>query len=133
MGPVEFRDGQTGFAGVSGTVWTVDAQGNVSVARFLNEKSDEPHQVGRLRAQDAAEIARASQLQRFADLPETLGERSEVNPRVLTLRYCQKTVTLLLPAGDPVDPDAIPAVGEEEARFVAFARLVKRLAAQSVR
>lgn len=132
-GDIELRDGQTGFAGVSGTVWNIDRQGKVQVARFLNEKTDAPDQRGQLSAQDAAELACVFREQRFTDLPETLGERAEVNPRILTLRYGPKTVTLFLPAGDPVDPDAMPATGEEQARFVTLARLTRRLAAQSSR
>jgi hypothetical protein len=131
-GPVELRDGQTGFAGLSGLAWTIDCEGNVTVARFLNEKTDAPHRTGRLSGQALQELASAFREQRFTDLTDSVGPGAQVNPRLLTLRYGEKTVTLRLPPGDPAEPDNIVGSTELEARFITLAQCVKRLAAASV-
>jgi hypothetical protein len=36
--PMEFRDGQTGFAGVTGTAWAVETDGSWMVFTFLNHR-----------------------------------------------------------------------------------------------
>jgi hypothetical protein len=131
-GPVELRDGQTGFAGLSGHVWTIDCLGNVSVARFLNERNDTPHGTGGLSMQALREIASAFEEQGFAQMRESLGPSVQVNPRVLILRYGQKTVVLRWPPGDRTALETFTVLGEQETRFVSLAQSIHRLAAQSI-
>lgn len=96
---VELRDAQGGFAGFSGNLWTIEPDGTFRVARFLNEKVDEPHRTGHLTRDSLASLAEVLAVQDFFGLPANLGDEIQVNPHRVTLSFGQKTVTLWLPPG----------------------------------
>jgi hypothetical protein len=125
--PLTIKDTQDGFAGQTGTVWTIAPDCTFSVARQVGPRIDPmtqgrltPAQEGRLKEQ----LARAA----VADMPAQIGSRPPVNARRITVSYGEKTSVLLLPPGGGDFAALQGATGEAAAgRLLQLADTVKGL------
>jgi hypothetical protein len=127
---VELKDAQGGFAGFSGTLWTIEPDGTFRVSQFLNEKVHGPDRTGQLTQESLTRLAEVLVVQDFLGLPMELGHQLRVNPHRLTLSFDQKTVSLGLPPGVSIAEAAAAHKGDEknaEARFLALAGTVRQL------
>lgn len=129
---IELRDAQGGFAGFSGSLWTIEPDGTFRVARFLNEKVDEPHRTGQLTRDGLASLAEVLAVQDFFGLPVELGHevKVKVNPHRVSLSFGQKTVTLWLPPGLSIAEAAAAHRDDQkspQARFLTIVQTVHAL------
>jgi hypothetical protein len=93
------RDTQDGFAGQTGTIWTIAQDCRFSVAHQIGPKVTEPYRQGRLTPEQEARLKELLGRTPIADMPEQLGAGPEVNARRVTLSYDGKVSVLTLPAG----------------------------------
>ena len=103
--PLVYRDAQDGFAGVSGEVWTIEAGGHFSIARFLNEKANAPYWERDLTLDELRALAKMLATNHLLMLPnrlgrDELGREEKVNPHVLTLAFGTMKSELVLQAGE---------------------------------
>lgn len=124
---VELQDLQTGFAGTTGTVWTIATDGTFTVADKTNDRVDLPRHQGKLDQQQLARLAESLRAADAEQLPARIGEQPPVNPRSITLRIGSKISTLIL-AGGPDDQGSSPADPHHpQARLLAVAATIKDL------
>ena len=130
--PLVFRDAQQGFVGVSGKVWTIEAGGHFSIARFLNEKTDPPYWEGDLTPLDIERVAKVLSASKFLELPDSFGRESKVNAHLLTLTFGKKKSELVLQAGETVTEETAPPAGDPQAiawrNFISVVRAIQALA-----
>ena len=93
---LELQDAQEGFAGLSGEVLTVQPDGTWRIARFLNDRVEEPHRQGRLDAKELKALAGVLAEQDFSELPSVVGQAPEVNPHRITVRFGETSSTLVM-------------------------------------
>jgi hypothetical protein len=93
-------DAQEGFAGKTGTIWTVRPDCTFSVARFVGARIAEPHQQGRLTSDQQRRLAELLAKDPIAELPAKIGEATPVNPRSITLEYGGRVSVLAMGPGD---------------------------------
>jgi len=126
-----FRDGQQGFAGISGDVWTIEPDGHFSIARFLNEKTDSPHWERSLAPEELKQLGAELAAKNLLALPERFGRDVKVNAHILTLTFGGKDSSLVLNGGETVSDVTTPA-GDLQARawrnFIAIVRTLHKLA-----
>jgi hypothetical protein len=101
--PLTLKDTQSGFAGETGTVWTVAADCSFTVARQIGPKTLPPHKRGQLTPEQQAILKDMMGRIAIAALPDKFGAGSPVNARRITLSYAGKQTTMILPpgGGDP--------------------------------
>jgi len=130
--PLEFRDGQGGIAGVTGTAWTIRPDGSWAVATFLNDKEQKVLGKGKLGAKQLAALAGHLAAQDVAGLPKAMGGFTGANPHTFTLRFGDQTTQVTVPPGQSLTDTALG--GKEAAawsRFVAAAALIQHWAKES--
>jgi hypothetical protein len=93
------KDTQDGFAGQTGTIWTIAPDCRFSIAHQIGPKVSEPYRQGRLTPEQEARLKELLARTSIADMPEQLGTGPEVNARRVTLSYNDKVSVLTLPAG----------------------------------
>jgi hypothetical protein len=108
------KDTQDGFAGTTGTVWTIEPDCTFRVSRIFNQNVAEPHVKGHLTPEQQARLSEVLAKDAPAELPVQIGEASAVNARRITLEYDGKVSALsmgpgdrdigAIRAGDPLDP-----------------------------
>ena len=127
-----FRDGQDGFAGVSGEIWTIEPGGRLSIARFLNDKTDPPYWEQTLAPAELKNLAKVLASRNLLDLPDTFGRDVKVNAHVLTLIFGKKQSTLVLQGGETVTDKTTPPAGDPQTsawrNFIAIVRALQVLA-----
>ncbi len=123
---VELRDGQSGFAGLSGTVVVIEPDGAFHVARFLNEQIWSPTREGKLGPEDMAKLNAVIGETDFAGLPPVVEATAEINPRVVSVRYGDRRSTWQLTPGQPLS-DAISAAADVHGAGRGFLRLVRTI------
>jgi len=127
-----FRDAQQGFAGVSGEIWTIEAGGHFSIARFLNERTDAPYWGRDLTPAELKSVAEVLAASNFLALPDSFGRESKVNSRLLTLVFGKKKSVLALPAGEGVTEETSPPAGDPQTiawhNFILVVRTIQALA-----
>jgi hypothetical protein len=96
---LEFRDGQSGFAGMTGTAWRVEPDGSCTVATFLNEKLQKTLRGGKLSEKQLAALAGHLAALDVAGLPNELGGFTGANPQVFALRFGDQTATATVAPG----------------------------------
>jgi hypothetical protein len=130
--PLVFRDAQDGFAGVSGEVWTIDAGGHLSMARFLNEKTARPYRERDLTSVEFQTFVRTLAANHLLALPGQLGRDVKVNPHVLMLTFGKMKSELVLQAGESVAEQTKPSADEHQAAawrdFLTIVRALQVLA-----
>jgi hypothetical protein len=127
-----FRDGQDGFAGISGEIWTIEPGGHFSIARFLNDKTHPPYWERTLAPAELKELAKVLAAKSLLDLPDSFGRDVRVNAHVLALSFGQKQSTLVLQGGETVGDQVAPPAGDPHSsawrNFIAIVRTLQVLA-----
>jgi hypothetical protein len=121
---VELQELQTGFAGTTGTVWTVEPDGRYTIAGKVNEQLT-PRQEGTL---DAAQLSKIAETLAAADaenLPTEMGEPPPVNPQTIILRVGEKSSTFNTIGG--VDPDQAAGDDDPRSRLLKIAASIKEV------
>ena len=102
------KDTQDGFAGTTGTVWTIEPDCTFRVSRLIGPHVAEPHLKGTLTPEQQARLSAVLAQTAASELPTRMGDATQVNARRITLHYGGKDAVLSLGAGDR-DLDAIRA------------------------
>lgn len=108
------RDGQDGFAGVSGEIWTIEPEGHFSIAHFLNDKTDPPYRERILAPANLKQLAKVLTTEHFVDLPDTFGRDVKVGAHILTLSFGTKQSTLVLRGGEAVTDQTTASAGDPQ-------------------
>jgi hypothetical protein len=95
------KDSQDGFAGTTGTVWTIKPDCSYEVARFRGSEVNPPHLKGQLTPEQQSQLAAALHTAEVDTLPARIGEPAPVNSRQISIDYRGKTAVLNLGMGDP--------------------------------
>jgi hypothetical protein len=104
------KDTQDGFAGTTGTVWTIEPDCTFHVSRLFSQHVAEPHLQGSLTPEQQARLSAILAKATAAELPAQMGETPSVNARRITLEYGGKISVLSMGPGDR-DMDALRAGG----------------------
>lgn len=118
------RDSQGGFAGFSGWIWTIEADGRWRREPFLNKTVRKADRTGKLDAKGLAALAAEMDRLKLLDLPRQLGGKAMVNPHVVTIGFGTFESKLVLGTGAPL-PKADDKPTTPTARFVAIVRYVQ--------
>lgn len=97
--PLVLKDTQDGFAGQTGTVWTIAPDCSFTVAHQTGPKVTEPFREGQLSPQEQARLKQLLARAALSELPEQLGSGPPVNARHITLSYGGKVSVLTMPPG----------------------------------
>jgi len=111
--PLTLKDLQDGFAGATGTVWTVAPDCSFTVAHQIGPKAEEPYRRGRLTPEQQAHLKELLTRTPVANLPEQFGGGPQVNPRRITLSYSGKVSVLTL-APDGGDLNSLHAAAGDD-------------------
>jgi hypothetical protein len=95
------KDSQDGFAGTTGTVWTIKPDCSYEVARLRGTEVSPPHLKGQLTPEQQSQLAAALSSAAIETLPSRIGEPAPVNSRQISVDYGGKTAVLNLGMGDP--------------------------------
>jgi hypothetical protein len=123
---LELRDGQSGFAGVTGTAWKIAPDGSWTVATFLNDREQKVLGKGKLSAKQLTALAGHLAAQDVTGLPKTMGGFTGANPHSCTLRFGERATEVTVAAGQQLTE--VTLTGKEAApwsRFVAAAVLIQ--------
>jgi hypothetical protein len=103
--PLTLKESQGGFAGTTGTIWTIARDCGFTVSRFVNVNISSPHRQGRLTAEQQSTLSRLLAEKAAQSLPGvTIGEPPPVNPHQISIEYGGRTSVLNLPPGaNPLD------------------------------
>jgi hypothetical protein len=94
------KDSQDGFAGKTGTIWTIKPDCSFEVARFRGEQVSAPHLKGQLTPEQQSKLAAVLSTAAVETLPARVGEPPPVNARQISIDYDGKTAVLNLGTGD---------------------------------
>jgi hypothetical protein len=97
--PLVLKDTQDGFAGETGTVWTIAPDCNFTVAQQIGPKIGDPIRQGRLAADQQLRLKELLKRTEVAELPEKTGSGAQVNARRVTVSFGGKVSVLTLPPG----------------------------------
>ena len=106
------QDGQSGFAGVTGIIWTVRPDGSWDRKRFINARMNKPDQQGKLTAEQLQSLADVLAHAQVHKLPAQLGKLRGANPHVVTLAWGKRKCVWTLPPGSPVPKYSDQPVGK---------------------
>jgi len=112
--PLVVKDLQSGFAGETGTVWTVAPDRSYTVARQIGLKVLEPHAHGQVTPEQWTRLQELGNRLAILPPPEQQGEEPQVNARQITLSYGGKQTMLAVPPGRP-DRGAPRSATEDDA------------------
>jgi hypothetical protein len=97
--PLLIKDMQSGFAGETGTVWTIAPDCSFTVARQIGFKTLDPDRQGRLTPEQQVQLKGMLDRLSPAAMPRQLGEAAQANARRITLSYGDKESVLTLAPG----------------------------------
>jgi len=97
--PLTIKDTQSGFAGETGTVWTIAPDCSYTVARQIGLQTLEPDRRGRLTAEQQSRLKGLLDRMLAVRLPKELGGGSQMNPRHIALSYGPTEAVLTLAPG----------------------------------
>lgn len=97
--PLTLKDTQDGFAGQTGTVWTVAPDCSFTVMHQIGPTISNPYRRGRLTLEQQAHLKELLAQAAVADMPEQLGGGPQVNARRITLSYGGKVAVLTMAPG----------------------------------
>jgi hypothetical protein len=112
--PLTLSDTQDGFAGETGTVWTVTPDCSLTVARRTGPNVADPHGRRLLTAEQQERLKAALAQTAIASLPAQLGGGPRVNARRIAISYEGKVSVLTLAPGGGLQ--ALYAASEGPAR-----------------
>lgn len=124
-GQLRLRDSQSGFAGETGRVWTIEPDGRWQRQPFVNARSGAPESSGQLDRDQLKQLADAMAKHRLATLPERMGNRG-VNPRVVQITFLDRQVSLIGSAGARLPADDDASVPRPQRLFAGLARAILR-------
>jgi hypothetical protein len=123
--PLTLKDTQSGFAGETGTVWTIAPDCSFTIARQIGLKTLDPHMQGRLTPEQQAQLKELLDRMAVATLPERLGGEPHVNARRISLSYGGNQSVLSLPPGGG-DLNALhTALGDPAGRMLELANKLR--------
>jgi len=96
------KDGQSGFVGTTGFVWTVRRDGSWDRKRFINAKTNKPDHQGKLPPKQLQALADVLAHAQAYKLPDQLGKFRGANPHVVTLTWGKRKCAWTLPPGSPM-------------------------------
>lgn len=96
---LKLQDGQMGFAGTTGTSWTIECDGQWKQCSVFNEK-EEPQCSGKLDKKQLEALAAVLTEHKMKKLPDSFGKQVDVNPKVYTLSFGDKKSELTLDGGE---------------------------------
>ena len=96
------KDGQGGFAGVTGFIWTIQPDGSWEHKRFFNKRVDKADRQGKLTAKQLQSLADILAHAQVDKLPPNLGKFRGANPHVVTLSWGKHQCDWTLPTGSSV-------------------------------
>jgi hypothetical protein len=129
--PLTIKEIQSGFAGETGTVWTIAADCSYTVARQIGLKTLDPHQQGRLTPQERVQLKELLGRVAAAGLPKQLGIATQVNARRVLLSYDGKDSTVTLaPGGGDFSATRAAAGNDAAAALLDLADQVKAMTAR---
>ncbi len=96
------KDGQGGFAGFTGSIWTVRPDGSWDRKRFINRTMRKADQQGKLTAEELHSLAAVLAHAQVDKLPPKMGKFRGANPHVVTLSWGKHQCVWTLPPGSPV-------------------------------
>jgi len=118
------KDSQDGFAGKTGTIWTIKPDCSYEVSRFRGAEVSPPHLKGQLTPEQQLQLAGVLASAAVGTLPARIGEPAPVNSHDITLDYGGKTTVLNLGMGAP----AVQGPSNDPAnRVVELSKAVKSL------
>jgi hypothetical protein len=127
--PLTVKDLQDGFAGQTGTVWTIEPDCSFTVARQFGPRVADPHKRGQLTPAQRARLKEMMTRMAAAALPEHLGDGPRVNARRITLSYGGKISELTLAPGAGDLAARRGAAGDDQvARVIEIADAVRGMA-----
>jgi hypothetical protein len=97
--PLILKDTQDGFAGQTGTIWTVTPDCSFTVAHQIGATVSGPFRQGRLTQEQQVRLRELLARTLVAGMPEQLGSGPQVNARRITLFYGGRTSVLILAPG----------------------------------
>jgi hypothetical protein len=98
---LEVRVLQSGFAGITGTIYRIEPNGEFVARNVINEVEGEIIKSGQLNLEEMNAIAETLRDTDVEALPPATEIPVPVNPAMIELRYGDKTHLATLPAGDP--------------------------------
>lgn len=121
-------DTQSGFAGVTGTVWTIRPDCTFAVARVLAGARREPHRTGTLTQAQQERLEDILGRNAARDLSGRFGSPVQVNGREIKLELSGHSASLLMGPGE-TSSAAIRAAGPGDAakRLLETAAAIERL------
>jgi hypothetical protein len=114
--PLTIKDTQNGFAGETGTVWTIATDCSYTVARQIGLKTLDPDRQGRLTPEQQAQLNELLGRVAAAGLPKQIGAETQVNARRISLSYDGKEAILTLAPGGGDLASVRAAAGNDAAR-----------------
>jgi hypothetical protein len=96
------KDGQGGFVGITGLIWTVRPDGSWDRKRFINRTMRKADQEGTLTAKQLQSLADVLAHAQIHKLPAKLGKLRGANPHVVTLTWGKRKCVWTLTPGSPV-------------------------------
>jgi hypothetical protein len=96
------KDSQDGFAGKTGTIWTIRPDCSYEVARFRGDEISPPHLKGQLTPEQQSRLATALSAAAVETLPAQIGEPAPVNAHQIFIDYGGKTTVLNLGMGGDI-------------------------------
>jgi hypothetical protein len=116
--PLVLKDTQSGFAGETGSVWTIAPDCSFTVARQIGLNVLEPYKQGQLTPPQRAQLKQLLDRMAATALPEQLGGGPQVNARRITLAYGGKQSVLSLPPGGGDLSALRAAAGDDSTRLM---------------
>jgi len=125
--PLVLTDTQDGFAGQTGTVWTIGTSCEYSVAKQVGPKVNDPYRQGRLTPQQQSQLKDVLSRTALENMPEKLGDGGPpVNARRVTVSYGGKVSELTLAPGGGDLSSLRAAAGDGPAgRLLVLAEILK--------
>jgi hypothetical protein len=124
------KDTQCGFAGETGTVWTIAPDFTFTIARQIGLKILDPHKQGRLSPEQQAHFKAMLDRVDVAKLPKGFGTEPQVNARMITLSYSgTDSVLTLSPGGGDLSSLRAAAGDDPAAALLEIAATVKEMTA----
>jgi hypothetical protein len=96
------EDSQSGFAGVTTDIWTIETNGTFTIERLLNGTPIASARTGTLGPEDLKRIAAVLATQDIRSFPAEADAADKINARSLKLIFGEQTSVLWLPAGESV-------------------------------
>ena len=123
------KDGQGGFAGFTGSIWTVRPDGSWDRKRFINRTMRKPNQQGKLTAKQLQSLADVLAHSQVDNLPPKMGKFGRANPHVVTLTWGKHQCVWTLPTGSPVPkyPDQLFGKLTPQDSFAEISQILRKM------